>query len=173
MGGDLASWMASSGEVSELVRAGRASQAERQRHWDCGFSDVTLGYALGAANRSITLVSVRDAMRDATYGAMNARRFVVSHHLRQKKQFEAAHREALTQPAWSPAPPKCSPWTQVDHVGLPWAERAEAAAQPHRQRGGESPADVQRAMRAFGCCQTWQLCEVGPEGVASPVEQRS
>ena len=27
---------------------------------------------------------VRDAMRDATYGAMNAERFVVAHHLRNE-----------------------------------------------------------------------------------------
>jgi hypothetical protein len=75
MGADLARWMRRSPQLADLVRRGRASQSS-SKHWDCGYSDVTLGYALARSNRSISLVSVRDAMRDATYGAMAADRFV-------------------------------------------------------------------------------------------------
>ena len=47
MGADLAGWMRSSASLHALVAAGRASQASPKAHWDCGYSDVTLGYALG------------------------------------------------------------------------------------------------------------------------------
>ena len=57
MGADLASWMRSSASIAELVSEGRASQAGL-RHWDCGYSDVTLGYALAKSNLSVSLVSV-------------------------------------------------------------------------------------------------------------------
>ena len=67
------------------LRAGRASQAQPVRHWDCGYSDVTLGYAFASSNRSVSLVSVREAMRDATYGAMKGEHFVVAHHLRNER----------------------------------------------------------------------------------------
>jgi len=160
MGADLAMWMRSSAFVRQLVADGRSSQSNT-RHWDCGYSDVTLGYALAASNQSVSLVSVRNAMRDATYGAMNARTFVVSHHLRQGAQFDAAHAEAARQPAWRAAPPTCLPWAEVGSVGLPWAE---AGSPRIRQRAAEEPsrAELQRAMRAFHCCQHWQLCELHP-----------
>lgn len=204
MGADLAGWMRSSASLHALVAAGRASQASPKAHWDCGYSDVTLGYALGhnstdrppvslvslplprtqtqtlpqtqtqirtrtraltlALTRThrpqVSLVSVRDAMRDATYGAMNAKRFVISHHLRTLAQFEQAHKEASAQPAWRMREPlSCAPWAQVEQVGLPWTE--EAAGE---RRSQPTTAELQQAMRTFGCCQQWQFCEVGPDG---------
>mmetsp|Transcript_30409 Transcript_30409/g.88682 ORF Transcript_30409/g.88682 Transcript_30409/m.88682 type:complete len:443 (-) Transcript_30409:319-1647(-) len=56
MGGDLGGWFASSPHVAGLVEKGRATQG-RPQHWDCGYSDVTLGYALGSANLSLSLLS--------------------------------------------------------------------------------------------------------------------
>ena len=54
---------------------------------------------------------VSDAMRDATYGAMDATRFVVSHHLRSQQMFEREAARAKAQPAWSPllGPPDSRP----------------------------------------------------------------
>ncbi len=150
MGADLARWMRDSDAAARLVRDGRASQSRRRRHWDCGYSDVTLGYALATltANLSISLVSVVDAMRDATYGAMAASKFVVSHHLRTRAQFDAAHAEATASPGWAPRVSACVPW-------------GEAAA-GRLSDGGGSSSEVRRAMEAFGCCQRWKLCEVSP-----------
>jgi hypothetical protein len=103
---------------------------------------------------------VRDAMRDATYGAMNAKRFVISHHLRTLAQFEQAHKEASAQPAWRMREPlSCAPWAQVEQVGLPWTEAAAG-----ERRSQPTTAELQQAMRTFGCCQQWQFCEVGPDG---------
>jgi len=165
MGADLASWMRSSAELATLVRDGRASQSG-PKHWDCGYSDVTLGYAFARSNRSVSLVSVRDAMRDATYGAMNAHRFVVSHHLRKRPQFEKAHAEALAQAKWTTRAPACSAWAETTRVGLPWSEEATPEAKrtaKQKRRDEPAPAEFRRAMRSFPGCQKWQLCEVGPE----------
>ena len=41
-------------------------------------------------------------MRDATYGAMDASRFVVSHHLRSGQMFEREAARAKARPAGSP-----------------------------------------------------------------------
>mmetsp|Transcript_2960 Transcript_2960/g.10223 ORF Transcript_2960/g.10223 Transcript_2960/m.10223 type:complete len:148 (+) Transcript_2960:873-1316(+) len=139
----LGSWFSSSPHVAGLVEKGRATQG-RPQHWDCGYSDVTLGYALGSANLSLSLLSVSDAMRDATYGAMDASRFVVSHHLRSGQMFEREAARAKAQPAWSPLLGECEAWPAV---------RAEA--------GGAS-AELQAAMRTFECCQRWKLCRLGP-----------
>jgi len=155
MGADLASWMRSSASIAELVSEGRASQAGL-RHWDCGYSDVTLGYALAKSNLSVSLVSMRDAMRDATYGAMAARRFVVSHHLRTQKQFEAAHAEAISAAEWSARVEPCTAWPQV-HVAS--SERAALKAREVDRR------ELAHAMSDFGCCQSWRVCEVTPESV--------
>ena len=77
MGADLAAWFSTSPHVERLVTQGRASQ-DKAAHWyacaalrvreessrcllvrrDCGFSDVTLGYALATANVTLTLVVV-------------------------------------------------------------------------------------------------------------------
>ena len=110
MGADLAGWMRSSTSISGLVAAGRASQAEPRKHWDCGYSDVTLGYALARSNLSVSLVSVRHAMRDLTYGAMAAKNFVVAHHLRTQKQFAQAHADALAAANWEPQSAPCVAW---------------------------------------------------------------
>ena len=53
----VAMWMRQSPYIRSLVTAGRASQASRTRHWDCGYSDVTLGYAFAKANLSVSLVA--------------------------------------------------------------------------------------------------------------------
>mmetsp|Transcript_5109 Transcript_5109/g.16596 ORF Transcript_5109/g.16596 Transcript_5109/m.16596 type:complete len:147 (+) Transcript_5109:997-1437(+) len=143
MGGDLGGWFASSPHVAGLVEKGRATQG-RPQHWDCGYSDVTLGYALGSSNLSLSLLSVSDAMRDATYGAMDATRFVVSHHLRSQQMFEREAARAKAQPAWSPLLGECEAWPAV---------RAEA---------GVASAELQAAMRTFECCQRWKLCRLGP-----------
>ena len=63
---------------------------------------MTLGHALAQSNLSISLVAVRRAMRDATYGAMQAKHFVVSHHLRTKAHFEREHADALAATEWMP-----------------------------------------------------------------------
>jgi hypothetical protein len=152
MGGDLASWMRASPAIGDLVRAGRASQAS-SRHWDCGYSDVTLGYALAASNVSVSLVSVRDAMRDATYGAMDAKHFVISHHLRNKQQFEKAHAEATASAEWTPRIGRCVPWASV--AEQPLGPDGRLACHHFR----EEPL-VCRELRHFPCAQHWNICEV-------------
>ena len=154
LGADLAGWMATSPYLHALVEAGRASQSEPIRHWDCGYSDVTLGYALASANLSVSLVAVRNAMRDATYGAMTAKRFVVSHHLRQKPQFVAAHAETTAAGDWNVRASPCAPWPEV------W--RHPSAPALHNAEGGEA-VQLRAAMAAFGCCQRWSVCEVSPD----------
>ena len=147
MGADLAAWMHASPYIRALVAAGRASQTSRA-HWDCGYSDVTLGYALARANLSISLVPVRNGMRDATYGAMTARRFVVAHHLRTYKQFADAHSEARGAGAWEAVHRPCTRWARV-------AEMVGTAESRSRD-------ELQAAMGAFPCCQQWDVCEVSP-----------
>ena len=64
---------------------------------------------------------LRDAMRDATYGAMASAkgRFVVAHHLRTKKAFDDAHAEARSAPEWAPRHAPCVAWNKVaDNEGL-------------------------------------------------------
>ena len=50
--------------MKAFVAEGRASQASRDAHWDCGYSDVTLGYVLSKSNLSLS--SSRSATRCAT-----------------------------------------------------------------------------------------------------------
>jgi len=142
MGSDLGSWFARSPYIADVVARGRATHGQRV-HWDCGYSDVTLGYALASANKSISLVAMARAMRDATYGAMDATRFVVSHHLRNKKMFEVEATRTKAQDEWAGQLSPC----------LPWSEPAPDA---------EDRAHLQKAMLAFGCCQRWRLCELAP-----------
>lgn len=143
MGADLANWFAASAHIGDIVSRGRATHGKKV-HWDCGYSDVTLGYALGSANRSITLVSVTRAMRDATYGAMDATRFVVSHHLRSKQMFKAEAARAAGQGNWVTSLGECSPW------GEPPA-------------GADDRTQLLKALGAFDCCQRWRLCELAPQ----------
>lgn len=42
---------AHSAHIADIVRRGRATHRAK-RHWDCGYSDVTLGYAVGSVSRS-------------------------------------------------------------------------------------------------------------------------
>jgi hypothetical protein len=142
MGADLAGWFAESAHIADIVSRGRATHGKKS-HWDCGYSDVTLGYALGSANRPITLVSVARAMRDATYGAMNATRFVVSHHLRNSRMFKAEAERAARQGEWAARLGECAPW-------------GEPAA------GVDDRAQLVKALGAFDCCQSWRLCELAP-----------
>ena len=173
MGADLASWMRDSPMIQSLVAAGRASQASRVAHWDCGYSDVTLGYALARSNRSLSVVSVREAMRDKTYGAMNGKHWVVSHHLRTQKQFAEAHAEAQSAAEWLPSRKPCTPWplvadrtssTTSHGVGNEAAAGAGAATRPTTER---ERRELRDAMSKFGCCQQWDLCEVSPRQVAA------
>ena len=152
MGADLAGWMRSSTSISGLVAAGRASQAEPRKHWDCGYSDVTLGYALARSNLSVSLVSVRHAMRDLTYGAMAAKNFVVAHHLRTQKQFAQAHADALAAANWEPQSAPCVAWPDA---AAPQNDGSSEGAMSRRDR-----ANLRSSMAAFGCCQQWSLCEV-------------
>ena len=128
---------------------------------------MTLGYALATSNRTISLVSVRDAMKDATYGAMKGEHWVVSHHLRQERQFEQAHAEARGAREWKATLPEpCTLWPKV-------ALRSQQSG----AAGGDKEPDLRSvftrgdsralepAMRAFGCCQQWRLCEVWPKAV--------
>jgi hypothetical protein len=140
----------SSPMIAQLVQSGRASQAEPTHHWDCGYSDVTLGYALARSNLSISLVSIRDAMRDATYGAMAAKRFVVSHHLRKRQQFVSAHAEARAAREWVPQPQPCMAWPDV------------ASSATLKLKEGDR-RELHDGMRAFSCCQKWRVCEIGPQ----------
>ena len=205
MGGDLAAWMGGSAFVSDFVARGRASQREPKYHWDCGYSDVTLGYVLSKSNLSLSLVSVRtrlahamtpkrsrsarnrrrharepragtssaarhtvrpprhakrtagarrhvaaprsqvrDAMRDATYGAMTASKFVVAHHLRTAEQFKTVHAEAKAHTGWAARAAPCLKWSEVGTKGV------------------DASDQLDRGMAAFGCCQDWSLCEIRP-----------
>jgi hypothetical protein len=109
MGGDLARSFSASPYIAHLVERGRASQGTR-RHWDCGYSDVTLGYALASANVTggVTLLNLPDAFKDTTYGAMRSDRYLVYHHLRNRAGFDRAQSSlaapvasALRVRAWS------------------------------------------------------------------------
>jgi len=207
MGADLARWFEGSAYVRDFVRRGRASQKER-RHWDCGYSDVTLGYVLSKSNVSVSLVSFRDAMRDMTYGAMKvrrpsgataaaaslaprararararaharadatrrlrphthllppllllttttpvqAKRFVVSHHLRDRGAFDRQRADMARQEAWSPTLHACAAWPRTTRLAETWDGDPQTV-------GG---AELEKAMRAFGCCQQWRMCEVQP-----------
>jgi len=112
---------------------------------------------------------VSDAMRDATYGAMDASRFVVSHHLRSQQMFEREAARAKAQPAWSPllGPPDSPPpppheMTRDDtHEMAPRVGECEAWPAVRAEAGGAS-AELQAAMRTFECCQQWKLCRLGP-----------
>ena len=84
---------------------------------------------------------------------MNARRFVAAHHLRTKAQFDAAQKDADAQGAWAPDHKPCRPWPEA-HLATTWKGDPSG--------GGEESAKLGAAMRAFGCCQAWQLCEVTP-----------
>ena len=165
LGGDLAQWMRGSEYIRSLVASGRASQSHPVKHWDCGYSDVTLGYALATSNQTVSLVSVRDAMRDATYGAMKGAHFIVAHHLRQEAQFIKAHAEALGAGEWTAR--LAEPCTQWPKVGS--TRRAGAASGGTDDHGSlytrTDQRELKKAMRAFGCCQQWQMCEVWPQAV--------
>lgn len=170
MGSDLATWMRSSDMIHALVAAGRASQSSRTAHWDCGYSDVTLGYALGRSNLSISLVSLRHMMRDQTYGAMNGQHWVVSHHLRTEGQFRAAHAQAQTAHDWAPVREPCTPWGLVasrrlttTQAGIGNGAAAGVEGQATRRPTTERErTELREAMAKFSCCQAWELCEVTP-----------
>ncbi|KAL1523892.1 hypothetical protein AB1Y20_018811 [Prymnesium parvum] len=149
MGASLAEWMDRAPFVKDFVRRGRASQLEKH-HWDCGYSDVTLGYVLSRANRPISLVSVRGGMRDATYGAMKAQKFVVAHHLRTQASFHSVHIEALSQKLWAPQVSPCEAWHSVQ-------ARDESGS-----LDGRNTQALRTAMRGFDCCQEWTMCELRP-----------
>ena len=83
-------------------------------------------------------------------GAMLAERFVVSHHLRNQKQFEAAHREATSAAEWGPRIEPCTQWSRVSEKPL----AAGLSPRPARE--------LDDAMRRFDCCQQWSVCEVTP-----------
>ncbi len=200
MSSGLARWFERSGHVTDLVRAGRASQAS-SKHWDCGYSDVTLGYALATANltarrdlsrdvrsprwaprfardfadasarrrrmisatsrliprQGVDLMSVRDAMADATYGAMNASRFVVSHHLRSREAFASAKAKADAAGAWewSAGPRRfCTQWAEQLPDGRAHGDVVES--------GGRGGAAAETALRSYDCCDTWRVCDVRP-----------
>ena len=142
---------AAADELRNKIRARSQSPLQTCR----GSSDVTLGYVLARSNLSISLVSVRNAMRDETYGAMNAERFVVAHHLRTQQAFQAAGARAMAQPAWAPMLQPCAAWPAAT-LATTWAKDPSG--------GGDDPARLAQAMRSFGCCQAWRLCEVLPSG---------
>ena len=164
MGGDLAQWMESSPQIASLVRQGRASQAHRTRHWDCGYSDVTLGYAFAKySNVSVSLVSVRDAMRDATYGAMRGAHFVVAHHLRDERAFNKAHAEAVAAAEWVPHLEPCTAWSGVAARNREVTQAAGSVKEDGSLFTRGDTRDLKRAMKAFTCCQEWSVCEVVPK----------
>ena len=99
----------------------------------------------GSSSVSIGLAGERPAAR--------ARRFVAAHHLRTKAQFDAAQKDADAQGAWAPDHKPCRPWPEA-HLATTWKGDPSG--------GGEESAKLGAAMRAFGCCQAWQLCEVTP-----------
>ena len=157
MGGDLARWFEGASMVKDFVARGRASQ-QQAKHWDCGYSDVTLGHVLAeggrTANLSVSLLSFRDALRDATYGAMKAERFVAAHHLRTEASFRAAHAATRKADRWVAKLHPCTPWHETSHLARTW--RGDP------QGGDEEPARLRDAMRQFGSCKTWRMCEVQP-----------
>ena len=163
LGNDLANYMVKSTWIRKLVAEGRESQNHAVKHWDCGYSDVTLGYAFAKSNLSVSLVSVRDAMKDATYGAMKGEHWVVSHHLRNEAQFKAAHKEALSDRAWKPRleAGSCVDWPKVASSNAEKRSSKEEGAL--LTRGDVSALDG--AMKSFECCQGWKVCEVVPEAV--------
>lgn len=89
-------------------------------------------------------------MRDATYSAMRADKFVVVHHLRNQAAFNAAHNEALAQKTWRPNLRPCVPW-----------DAAEASDDSGQLAIGRA-TQLRNALRAFDCCHHWQLCEIFP-----------
>ena len=92
-------------------------------------------------------------MRDATYGAMQAKRFVVSHHLRTKAHFDREHADALAATDWEPALTPCTEWPRVWEIERPALKLRE-----------ENRRELRTAMSSFGCCQRWRVCEVAPAG---------
>ena len=70
MGGDLAATFEASAYVKDFVARGRASQTEKF-HWDCGYSDVTLGYVRRAPRtpRGTPRTPRRTAARAAPLGS--------------------------------------------------------------------------------------------------------
>lgn len=174
MGSDLAAWMRTSPLIRDLVAAGRASQSSRSAHWDCGYSDVTLGYAIGRSNLSVSLVSLRHMMRDATYGAMNGEHWLVSHHLRTEAHFKTAHAQAQAAADWVPNASPCTPWAQVagrrttaTRAGIGNGAAAGVEGQAaRRQTTPREREELRGAMAAFSCCQEWELCEVTPTPTA-------
>ena len=92
-------------------------------------------------------------MRDATYGAMRAKHFVVSHHLRTQAHFAREHRDATAAAGWTPVHTPCTPWSRVADIPRPALKLRE-----------ENRRELRTAMGRFGCCQSWQVCEVTPEG---------
>ena len=140
MGRDLAYLFSSSTYIENLVDRGRATQG-KSRHWDCGYSDVTLGYALASTNISggVTLISLEDAFRDATYKKMDSNQYVVSHHLRSLDAFERAASGSTRK--YTSALSHCAPWGEVHNI----------SSQAHA---------LKEALGFYRCCQSWRRCEI-------------
>ena len=140
MGADLARWMEASPYVKAFVAAGRASQASYDAHWDCGYSDVTLGYVLSKSNSSSP--SSRSATRGATRSTARMPRaaLVAAHPLRTKAQLgDAAQKDADAQGAWAPDHKSCRPWPEA-HLATTWKGDPSG--------GGEVPELPSSARRA-------------------------
>ena len=168
MGGGLARWWSESPFVADSVRRGRLSQHEKVKHWDCGYSDVTLGYILSQSNVSVHLLSMVDAMRDRTFAEMRAERFIVAHHLRTEAHFQEAYQAMRTQDEtpWTLTLRKCSDWNQVGNGLLGGNEGARPDKAPRYRHG-----QLRRAMRAFPRIQDWKLCILEPS-LKQPLERR-
>ena len=82
---------------------------------------------LGKLNASVSLVSMRDALRDATYGAMRAERFVAAHHLRNEGAFRTAHEAMRKADAWAPKLHPCQPWPSTTSLVQTWKGDPQSA----------------------------------------------
>ena len=84
---------------------------------------------------------------------LQAERFVAAHHLRTEASFQAAHGAMRRADRWQPKLHACQPWPDTARLATTWDGDPQ---------GGGEPAALRRAMREFGCCQTWQMCELQP-----------
>lgn len=81
-----------------------------------------------------------------------AKRFVVSHHLRDRAAFDRQKADMVKQEAWSPKLHACTEWPRTTRLAETWD------GDPQTVGGGE----LERAVKAFGCCQQWHMCELQP-----------
>ena len=79
---------------------------------------------------------------------------MAAHHLRTEAAFHAAHAATRKADRWAATLHPCTPWHETSRLATTW--RGDP------QGGDEEGGTLRAAMRQFGCCKTWRMCELQP-----------